>query len=134
MLPEYFKKELGLKNLHNFLLIAGPCVVESKSIVFKTCERVKEITSKLKIPFVFKSSFIKANRTSSDSFRTIGVDKSLQILADVKKEFGVPILTDVHSEIDTEIASEVADILQIPGFVCRQTELLDAAGASGKIV
>lgn len=134
MLPEYFKKELGLKNLHNFLLIAGPCVVESKSVVFKTCERVKEITSKMKIPFVFKSSFIKANRTSSDSFRTIGVDKSLQILADVKKEFGVPILTDVHSEIDTEIASEVADILQIPAFLCRQTELLEAAGDTGKIV
>jgi len=134
MLPDYLSKELKLKNLNNFLLISGPCVVENKSITFKTCEKLKEITTKLKIPFVFKSSFIKANRTSSDSFRTIGIDKSLQILADAKREFDVPILTDVHSEIDVEIASEVADILQIPAFLCRQTELLEAAGESGRIV
>jgi 2-dehydro-3-deoxyphosphooctonate aldolase (KDO 8-P synthase) len=134
MLPEYFNKELKLKNLNNFLLISGPCVVESRSNIFRTCEKLKEITAKLKIPFIFKSSFVKANRTSSDSFRTIGIDKSLQILADVKKEFNVPILTDVHSEIDVEIAAEVADVLQIPAFLCRQTELLEAAGETGRIV
>lgn len=134
MLPEYFKKELGLKNLHNFLLISGPCVVESRSNIFRTCEKLKEITTKLKIPFIFKSSFVKANRTSSDSFRTIGIDKSLQILSDVKKEFSVPIVTDIHSEIDAEIAAEVADVLQIPAFLCRQTELLEAAGETGRIV
>ena len=134
MLPDYFKKELGLKNLNNFLLISGPCVVESKSITFKTCEKLKEITTKLKIPFIFKSSFIKANRTSTDSFRSIGIGKSLQILADVKKEFDVPILTDVHSELDVEIAADVADVLQIPAFLCRQTELLEAAGETGRIV
>lgn len=134
MLPDYLSKELKLKNLSSFLLISGPCVVETKSIAFKTCETLKRITEKLKIPYVFKSSYIKANRTSSDSFRTIGIDESLKILFDVKKEFNVPILTDIHSEIEVEIAAEVADILQIPAFLCRQTELLEAAGESGKII
>ncbi len=134
MLPLYLTKELNLKHLNNFLLISGPCVVESKSIVFKTCDTLKKITDKLKIPFIFKSSYIKANRTSSDSFRTIGVDKALSILADLKKEFDVPVLTDIHSEIEVEIAAEVADVLQIPAFLCRQTDLLEAAGESGKIV
>lgn len=134
MLPSYLSKELNLKHLNNFLLISGPCVVESRSIVFKTCETLKKITDKLKIPFIFKSSYIKANRTSSGSFRTIGVDKALSILADLKKEFGVPVLTDIHSEIEVEIAAEVADVLQIPAFLCRQTDLLEAAGESGKTV
>lgn len=134
MLPSYLHKELKLKNLSNFLLISGPCVVETRSIAFRTCETLKEITDKLKIPFIYKSSYIKANRTSSDSFRTIGIEKSLQILSDIKKEFGVPILTDIHSEIEVEIAAEVADVLQIPAFLSRQTELLEAAGESGKIV
>ena len=134
MLPSYLSKELNLKNLNNFLLISGPCVVESKSIAFRTCETLKKITDKLKIPFIFKSSYMKANRTSSGSFRTIGVDKALTILADLKKEFNVPVLTDIHSEIEVEIAAEVADVLQIPAFLCRQTDLLEAAGESGKIV
>ena len=134
MLPEYFKKELGLKNLNNFLLIAGPCVVESKSVVFKTCEKVKEITNRLKIPFIFKSSYVKANRTSGKSFRGIGIEEALKILSDAKKEFDVPILTDVHSEIEAGVAAEVADVLQIPAFLCRQTELLEAAGETGRVV
>ncbi len=134
MLPKYFQKELGLRNLNNFLLISGPCVVENKSITFRTCEKIKEITQKLRIPFVFKSSYVKANRTSAHSFKGIGMDKALNILADVKREFKVPILTDVHSEIEAEIASEVADIIQIPAFLCRQTDLLEAAGETGKIV
>lgn len=134
MLPKYLSKDLKLKNLNNFLLISGPCVVESKDISFRTCEKLKKITDNLKIPFVFKSSYIKANRTSSDSFRTIGIDKALSILADLKKEFNVPILTDVHSEIEVEIVAEVADILQIPAFLSRQTELLEAAGESGRII
>lgn len=134
MLPSYLQKELKLKNLPNFLLISGPCVVETRSIAYRTCETLKEITDKLKIPFIYKSSYIKANRTSSGSFRTIGIEKSLQILSDIKKEFGVPILTDIHSEIEVEIAAEVADVLQIPAFLSRQTELLEAAGESGRIV
>jgi len=134
MLPKYLQSELGLKNLNNFLLIAGPCVVENKSVVFETCERVKKITDKLKIPYIFKSSYIKANRTSAKSFRGIGIDKALKILAQVKKEFKVPVLTDVHSEIEVSIVSEVVDILQIPAFLSRQSELLECAGETGKII
>lgn len=125
---------LGLKYTENPLLISGPCVVESKSVVFKTCEKLKSLSEKYKLPFVFKASFIKANRTSGESFRTIGIDESLKILDDVKREFKVPVLSDVHSELDIEIASEVLDIIQIPAFLCRQTELLEAAGETGKIV
>lgn len=124
----------SLKNKNSFFLIAGPCVVENKSITFKTCERLKEITSKLKIPFIFKSSYIKANRTSAKSFRTIGIEKSLKILADIRKEFEVPVLTDIHSVIEIDIAASVVDVLQIPAFLSRQTELLEEAGHSGKIV
>jgi len=116
MLPSYFKKELNIKNPENFLLISGPCVVESKQVIFKTCEALKKLSEKYKLPFIFKSSFIKANRTSTSSFRTLGIDESLNILAMAKK------------------ASEVADVLQIPAFLCRQTELLEAAGETGKIV
>jgi len=134
MLPKYFQSELGLKNLNNFLLIAGPCVVENKTVIFKTCEKIKEITNKLKIPFVFKSSYTKANRTSVHSFRGIGMEKALKILEDAKKEFDVPVLTDVHSEIEIIFASEIADIIQIPAFLCRQTDLLETAGETGKII
>jgi len=134
MLPKYLTKELGLKNLNNFLLISGPCVVESKNVVFKTCEKLKQVTDKLKIPFIFKASYNKANRTSGDSFRGIGFDKALHILSDVRKEFGVPVLTDVHSEIEAEIVGEIVDVLQIPAFLCRQTELLEAAAETGKVV
>lgn len=134
MLPEYLFNEYNLKHPENFLLISGPCVVESKSVVFKTCEALKEITNKLNIPFIFKSSYIKANRTSADSFRTMGIEESLRILSDAKKEFETLILTDVHSESEIPDAAEVADVLQIPAFLSRQTELLESAGRSGKIV
>lgn len=134
MLPKYLSSDFNLKNLNNFLLISGPCVIESRSVAFKTCETLKKITNKLKIPFIFKSSYLKANRTSGDSFRTIGIDESLKVLSDLKKEFNVPVLTDVHSEIEVSIAAEVADVIQIPAFLSRQTELLEAAGESGKIV
>lgn len=132
-LPEYFKN-IGLTNLNNFLLIAGPCVVENKTVVFRTCEKLKEIALKLKIPFIFKSSYVKANRTSGDSFRGIGIDNALSILADAKKEFSVPLLTDIHSEIEAEIAAEVVDVLQIPAFLCRQTELIETAAETGRII
>lgn len=134
MLPEYLSKEYRLKNLGNFLLISGPCVVESESVVFKTCETLKKISMKLKIPFIFKSSYIKANRTSVKSFKTIGIKEALRILKRAKEEFDVPILTDIHSEAEIPEAAEVADVLQIPAFLSRQTELLTAAGRSGKIV
>jgi 2-dehydro-3-deoxyphosphooctonate aldolase (KDO 8-P synthase) len=123
-----------LKNSKKFFLIAGPCVVENKDVIFKTCDTLKRITSSLKIPFVFKSSYVKANRTSVKSFSSIGVDKALKILSEAKKEFDVPILTDIHSEIEASIAAEVADILQIPAFLCRQTDLLQSAAYTGKII
>ena len=134
MLPKKIVKELNLKNSQNFLLISGPCVVESRDVVFKTCGRLKEITDKLKIPFVFKASYQKANRTSGKSFRGIGMEEALSILAAVKDKFDVPVLTDVHSEIEAEIVSEFVDILQIPAFLSRQTELLETAGSTGKVV
>ncbi|MBK8981182.1 MAG: 3-deoxy-8-phosphooctulonate synthase [Ignavibacteria bacterium] len=134
MLPSYLKTELNLKHLDSFLLISGPCVVESKAVVFKTCEALKRLSEKYKLPFIFKSSFIKANRTSSESFRTLGIDEALYILMQAKKEFAVPLLTDIHSELDVILASEVVDVLQIPAFLCRQTELLEAAGETGKII
>ena len=134
MLPKYFQKEFGFKNLRDPLIIAGPCVVESRQVIFRTCETLKKITDKHKLPFVFKSSYNKANRTSGNSFRGIGMDKALRILANAKKEFGIPILTDVHSEIEAGIAAEVADIIQIPAFLCRQTELIEAAAETGRII
>ena len=116
------------------VLIAGPCVVESREMVFRTAEQIQKIAKKHHVPFIFKSSYKKANRTSGKSFSTLGMEESLAILADVKKEFNVPILTDIHSEIEADVVAEVADILQIPAFLCRQTELLQAAGMTGKVV
>jgi 2-dehydro-3-deoxyphosphooctonate aldolase (KDO 8-P synthase) len=115
-------------------LIAGPCVVESRDLTLKTAKTVVEITGKLGIPFVFKSSYKKANRSSISGFAGIGDDKALKILEEVKREFGVPVLTDVHTVEEVGQAAAVVDVLQIPAFLCRQTELLLAAGNSGKPV
>lgn len=117
-----------------FVLIAGPCVVESRDIVFKIAEKLKAMTQKLKIPFVFKASYDKANRTSIDSFRGPGLDEGLKILAEVKKQFHVPVLSDVHCVHQIKTAAEVLDILQIPAFLCRQTDLLIAAAKTGKVI
>lgn len=121
-------------NTNNFFLIAGPCVVESKEICFEVAAHLKDITTALNIPFVFKASYKKANRTKLDSFTTIGEDNALQILADVKAHFDIPVLTDVHETTDCDKVKEIADIIQIPAFLCRQTELLLAAGNTGKSV
>jgi len=117
-----------------FVLIAGPCVVENEKITFTTAEQIKRISSKLDIPFIFKSSYKKANRTSIKSFTGIGDQEAIQILNKIKKEIDVPILTDVHSTTEITMLSDTADILQIPAFLCRQTELLLAAGETGKTV
>jgi 2-dehydro-3-deoxyphosphooctonate aldolase (KDO 8-P synthase) len=117
-----------------FVLIAGPCVVESEKITFSTAEQIKRITSKLGIPFIFKSSYKKANRTSIKSFKGMGDSEAIKILNNVKKELGLPLLTDVHSVAEISNVAEFADVLQIPAFLCRQTELLVAAGESGKAV
>jgi 2-dehydro-3-deoxyphosphooctonate aldolase (KDO 8-P synthase) len=117
-----------------FVLIAGPCVVESEKITFSAAEQIKKITSKLGIPFIFKSSYKKANRTSIKSFKGIGDSKAIKILCKVKEELNIPLLTDVHSVEEVSRVAGFADVLQIPAFLCRQTELLVVAGESGKAV
>jgi len=115
-------------------LIAGPCVIESEQLVMDTAGRIAEITRSLGIPYVFKSSFDKANRTSITSFRGPGLGKGLAVLAQVKRQLNVPVLTDVHTEEQAREAGAVVDVLQIPAFLCRQTDLLAAAAKTGKVV
>ncbi len=118
----------------NFFLLAGPCVVETEAITMTTAEAIKVITEKYNIPFVFKASYKKANRSSINSFSSIGTEKALRILEKVKTTFDVPIVTDIHTEAEAVIAADVADILQIPAFLSRQTDLLIAAGKTEKFV
>ena len=117
-----------------FFLIAGPCVVESEQLQMDTAGTLKDITTALVIPFIFKSSYDKANRSSGTSFRGPGRDKGLEILAKVKKELGLPILTDVHTEADIAAVAAVVDVLQTPAFLCRQTDFIHAVAQSGKPV
>ncbi|MCI6989460.1 MAG: 3-deoxy-8-phosphooctulonate synthase [Campylobacter sp.] len=116
------------------ILIAGPCVIESKDLVFKVAEKLLKFNEDKRIEFYFKSSFDKANRTSISSFRGPGLEKGLEILSEVKKEFDFKILTDIHENSQAKAASEVADILQIPAFLCRQTDLLIAAAKTKAII
>src|SRR5271167_1072303 len=116
------------------VLIAGPCVIESPSGTLKIAEAIKKITSKLKIPFVFKASFDKANRTSIKSFRGPGLYEGLKVLSQIKSKLGVPILSDVHDVNQAQMAGEILDIIQIPAFLCRQTDLIIAAARTGKVV
>ena len=115
-------------------ILAGPCVIESMDIMEETAKTLKEITTKLDINFIFKSSFDKANRSSLDNYRGPGLEKGLKILAEIKEKYNIPIVTDIHSAEQAAPVSEVADILQIPAFLCRQTDLLVAAAKTGKIV
>lgn len=115
-------------------LLAGPCAMESKEVCFETAEVLCDIASRLPVDLYFKTSFDKANRTSLDSYRGLGIDKGLEILADVKEHFGVKIVTDIHEPWQAARAAEVADMIQIPAFLCRQTDLLIAAAKTGKIV
>lgn len=136
------KNKIKEVKLHDFaiggpelVVIAGPCVIEDdSSIVFKTAERVKKFAAQLQIPYIFKSSYDKANRSSLASYRGVGIEKGLQILADVKERFDLPILTDIHHPDEAKIAAEVADILQIPAYMSRQTDLLVAAAKTNKII
>ena len=119
---------------HRFFLIAGPCVIESEQLQMDTAGTLKEITSALGIPFIFKSSYDKANRSSGSTFRGPGMEKGLEILAKVKRELHVPILTDVHTEADIPTVAAVVDVLQTPAFLCRQTDFIRAVAQSGKPV
>jgi 2-dehydro-3-deoxyphosphooctonate aldolase (KDO 8-P synthase) len=115
-------------------LIAGPCVIESEQFSIDTAGQIKAICAELNIPFIYKSSFDKANRSSGTSFRGLGMDKGLEILAKVKKQIGVPILTDVHESSDVSSVAAVVDVLQTPAFLCRQTDFITAVAQSGKPV
>jgi 2-dehydro-3-deoxyphosphooctonate aldolase (KDO 8-P synthase) len=117
-----------------FFIIAGPCVIESESLVLKTAEAISKIVEKHPFSFIFKSSYDKANRTAIDSYRGMGMEDGLRILEKVKKEIGVPVVSDIHLPTDVKAAAEVLDLLQIPAFLCRQTDLLIAAGESGVAV
>jgi 2-dehydro-3-deoxyphosphooctonate aldolase (KDO 8-P synthase) len=116
----------------NFLLIAGPCVVESEELVLTTAARLAEIADKYSIPFIFKSSYRKANRSKADSFTGIGDIRALEILAEVRSRYSVPVITDIHNPSEAGIAAGYVDVLQIPAFLCRQTDLLEAAALTEK--
>jgi len=118
----------------NFFLIAGPCVVESEELVFEVAEKVSTICKRLNIPLIFKSSYKKANRTSASSFMGLGDETGLRIIEKAAKKYSLPTTTDIHSENEATLAAQFVDVLQIPAFLCRQTELLVAAGKTGKIV
>jgi 2-dehydro-3-deoxyphosphooctonate aldolase (KDO 8-P synthase) len=124
--------EIGLK--HRLFLIAGPCVIESEQLQMDTAATLKEITTSLGIPFIFKSSFDKANRSSGNTFRGPGIDKGLEILAKIKRQLDLPILTDIHSEDQIAQVASVVDVLQTPAFLCRQTDFIRAVAQSGKPV
>jgi 2-dehydro-3-deoxyphosphooctonate aldolase (KDO 8-P synthase) len=119
---------------NNFFLMAGPCVVEGEEVLMRTAEKVVGICQKLKIPYVFKSSYRKANRTRLDSFTGIGDEAALKLLKKVRDTFNVPIVTDIHAADEAAMAAEYVDVLQIPAFLCRQTDILVAAAATGKVV
>jgi 2-dehydro-3-deoxyphosphooctonate aldolase (KDO 8-P synthase) len=121
--------DVGLE--HPIFLIAGTCVIESRQMAMDTAGQLKEITSALGVPFIYKSSFDKANRSSGKSFRGLGMDKGLEILADVKREIGVPVLTDIHTTEEIPAVSAVVDVLQTPAFLCRQTDFIVACAQSG---
>jgi 2-dehydro-3-deoxyphosphooctonate aldolase (KDO 8-P synthase) len=126
--------EIRIGTGNPLVLIAGPCVIENEEITFNTARELKEICDELKIPLIFKSSFDKANRSSLSSFRGLGMDKGLRILDDIKSKFLLPILSDIHSVDQVKPAAEVLDVLQIPAFLCRQTDLILTSSRTGKPV
>ncbi|MGB0128695.1 MAG: 3-deoxy-8-phosphooctulonate synthase [Rhodocyclaceae bacterium] len=124
--------EIGLER--PFFLIAGPCVIESRTMALETAGQIRDICDDLGIPFIYKSSFDKANRSSGESFRGLGMEEGLEILAEVRRDIGVPVLTDVHTEQEVAPAAAVVDVLQTPALLCRQTDFIMACAASGKPV
>lgn len=132
MIPDIPK--LKHKDSDNFFLLAGPCVIEGEEMALNIAERILKITNDLKIPFVFKGSYRKANRSRLDSFTGIGDEKALKILRKVSETFNVPVVTDIHTAEEAAMAAEYVDVLQIPAFLCRQTDLLVAAAKTGKVV
>ncbi len=122
------------KNTDSFFLLAGPCVIEGEDMAMRIADRIVQITDRLNIPYVFKGSYRKANRSRLDSFTGIGDEKALKVLSKVRDTFGIPVVTDIHTADEAAMAADYVDILQIPAFLCRQTDLLVAAARTGKIV
>jgi 2-dehydro-3-deoxyphosphooctonate aldolase (KDO 8-P synthase) len=135
-MTEYLKDLFGNQNYDpdNFFLIAGPCVVESEELIFEVAEKVAAVCEKLQIPYIFKASYRKANRTSASSFTGLGDETALNMMAKVGSHFQLPTITDIHAHEEAAIAAKYVDVLQIPAFLCRQTDLLIAAAETGKIV
>ena len=135
-MTEYLKDLFGNQNYDpdNFFLIAGPCVVESEELIFEVAEKVAAVCEKLQIPYLFKASYRKANRTSASSFTGLGDETALNMMAKVGSHFQLPTITDIHAHEEAAIAAKYVDVLQIPAFLCRQTDLLIAAAETGKIV
>lgn len=127
-------KDLITNDADNFFLMAGPCVIEGEDMALRIAEKIVSVTNKLQIPYVFKGSYRKANRSRLDSFTGIGDEKALKILRKVSETFGIPTVTDIHETTEAAMAAEYVDVLQIPAFLCRQTDLLIAAANTGKIV
>ena len=121
-------------NSGNFFLMAGPCAIEGEDMALRIAERVVQITDKLRIPYIFKGSYRKANRSRIDSFTGIGDEKALKVLARISKEFGIPTVTHIHAAGEANMAAQYVDVLQIPAFLCRQTDLLVAAADTGKVI
>lgn len=135
MTIEFLESLFGkANNNNNFFLMAGPCVVENEDVVMATAEKVLKICERLKIPYIFKASYRKANRTRLDSFTGIGDENALKLLKKVRDTFHIPVVTDIHSANEAAIAAEYVDVLQIPAFLCRQTDILIAAAETGKVV
>lgn len=132
MLSFYVNEQIEIGS--QLVFIAGPCVIENRELCVETAAFLKDISIQLKIPYIFKASFDKANRTSGNSFRGPGLESGLKILSDIKRKFDIPVVTDIHEAGQVEQAAKIVDILQIPAFLCRQTDLLLAAGQSGKVV
>lgn len=128
-----------LTNLHNteennFFLMAGPCVIEDEAMPFSICERIYDVCSRLKIPFIFKASFRKDNRSRVDSFTGIGDKAGLEILKEIRQRYNIPVVSDVHNESDVALAAQYVDIIQVPAFLCRQTSLLEAVAKTKRVV
>jgi len=133
-MPNINLENITIGNDNRFVLISGPCVIENYDICAEICEKLKNATSERNIPYIFKASFLKDNRTSFESFRGPGLEKGLEILSKIKKEYNISVLTDIHHPEEAKVVAEVCDILQIPAFLARQSSLLEAAAGTGKII
>lgn len=134
MIREIKIRDIKIGNKNALVLLAGPCVIETKEITFKIAQTLKDLTTEVEIPFIFKASYDKANRTSIKSYRGPGLKKGLEILKEVKERLGLAVLSDVHCREDLAFSAKVLDVIQIPAFLCRQTDLLAAAAQTGKVV